>query len=226
MKLKDKIAVVTGAAGGQGTEICKMFATEGADVVGIDINFEGLKRTIEAVRVIGRKGLAIKTDVTKVSEVEYAFKLIEKEFGRVDIFVNAAGVLGKMQYMINQTEEDWNHVMDINAKGTFLCDRAAALLMIKNIKAKKQQKGKIINISSIVGRRGTALCSLYNASKFAVTGITQSFSQEVAEYKTNVNAIGPGVVETPMNIDEIQQTANLLEKVPEDINNEFIAKTP
>lgn len=226
MKLKNKVVVITGAAGGQGTVISNVFAKEGADIVGIDINLEGLKKTIEEVKKIGRRGLVINADVTKVNEVDEAFKKVEDEFERVDILVNAAGVLGKMNYMITQTEEDWDYVVDVNAKGTFLCDKAAVLLMIKNIKAKKQEKGKIINISSIVGRRGTALCSLYNASKFAVTGLTQSLAQEVGEYKINVNAIGPGIVDTPMNIDEAQQTAKLLNKTPEDVNREFIEATP
>ncbi len=228
MKLENKVSVVTGAAGGQGIEICKIFAAEGSNIIGLDIDTAGLEKMVSEVRNIGRKVISFKTDVSKVDEVEEAFKKVEKDFGKVDILVNAAGKLGKMGYMINLNEDDWNYLLDNNAKGTFLCDKAAVLLMIKGIKAKRQKNGKIINISSICGKRGFTLCAPYNASKFAVTAITQTLAQEITElgYEINVNAVAPGVVNTNMNKDEAKQVAKLFNKKPEEVNADFINSTP
>lgn len=226
MRLKNRVAVITGAGGGQGIEICKMFAKEGANIAGIDINKKALINAMKEVKEIGRDSLLFVEDISNEDTVNAVFKKINNYFGKLDILVNAAGVLGKILYMIDQDEKDWYEVMDTNAKGTFLTNKAAVKHMIENIKLKKQDKGKVVNISSIVGRRGVATCSLYNASKFAVTAITQSLALEVGDYKINVNAVGPGVVETPMNIDEINQASKLTGKKPEKINAEFIAGTP
>jgi NAD(P)-dependent dehydrogenase (short-subunit alcohol dehydrogenase family) len=217
MRLKNKTAVVTGAAGGMGKEICTMFAEEGADIIAVDINIDRFKETADEIHAIGRKSIQIKADVTKKEEVDSIFQQAEKEFGKIDILANVAGVLGKMDYALNQTEEDWYYCMDINAKGVFLVSLAAARLMIKNIKAKKQERGKIVNLASMVGRTGMALCAPYVASKFSVVGLTQALACEFAEYKINVNAICPGIVVTDMYHDEFEQTAKVFGTTKEEV---------
>ena len=222
MRLRNKIAVITGASGGQGKEISLMFAKEGADIVAADISIERFKDVAEKIKSMGRKVITVKVDVTNKKEVENIFLQTENEFGRVDILLNGAGVLGKMDYAVNQSEKDWHYCMDINAKGVFLCSVAAANLMIKSIKSGKQKRGKIVNIASMVGRTGMALCLPYVASKFAVVGMTQAFACELAEYKISVNAICPGIVVTDMYEDEFTQTAKLLKTTKDKVVNDII----
>ncbi len=227
VKLKNKIAVVTGASRGIGKGVSLMFAEEGADIVCVaKSDNEHLEKTKKEIELIGRKVIIINADVSKKDEVDKIFTETEEKFGGINILVNSAGILGKMDYAINQTEEDWDHVMGTNAKGVFLCSTAAAKLMIKNIKAGKQEGGKIINISSIVGRTGWPLCSVYSPSKFAVIGFTQALAAELAEYKINVNAICPGTTNTDMQIDEFTQVGKIYGKTRVEALKEAIDEIP
>lgn len=195
MKLKDKVAVVTGAASsiGMGRAMARAFAGEGADVVICDINDEGLQEGAQEIKQMGRRSLALKTDVSKSSDVSQLVEKTVSTFGKIDILVNNAGVREEPPTPIqDMTEEQWDAVQNVNLKGVFLCIKYAVPHMIK------QKKGKIINISSIFGQVGFPNYPAYCAAKGGVINLTRELALELAPHKINVNAIGPGVTETAL----------------------------
>ncbi len=195
--LENKVAIVTGARRGIGQGIALALAQAGADIVVSDINQEECQKVVEEIEGLGRKGLAVKCDVTQKSEVEEMVAQTVKEFGKVDILVNNAGIAG-MKPFLDLTEEEWDRVLDINLKGQFLCARAAAKEMVK------QKWGRIINIASIAAGQtgiGFAQSVHYCASKGGVTAMTEAMAVEFAPLGINVNAIGPGIIETAMTED-------------------------
>jgi len=195
MKLKDKVAVVTGAASsiGMGRAMARAFAGEGADVVICDINDEGLQEGAQEIKQLGRRSLALKTDVSKSSDVSQLIEKTVSTFGKIDILVNNAGVREEPPTPIqDMTEEQWDAVQNVNLKGVFLCIKYAVPHMIK------QKKGKIINISSIFGQVSFPNYPAYCAAKGGVINLTRELALELAPHKINVNAIGPGVTETAL----------------------------
>jgi len=191
MKLAGKTALVTGAGGGLGKGIALALAKEGADVALADLNTEILQGIEKEVRALDRKTTCIEVDVTQWDRVQAMFEKCEKDLGKVDIVVNNAGVV--VASSVEAMEEQvWDRIMNINAKGVFLCCKAALPHL------RKQGGGSIINLSSIAGKKGNPAMSAYNASKFAVIGFTQSLAQEVAKENITVNAICPGIIRTAM----------------------------
>jgi NAD(P)-dependent dehydrogenase (short-subunit alcohol dehydrogenase family) len=228
MKLKNKIAAITGASGGMGKEISLLFAKEGADIAAIDIKPEKFEETKKEIESLGRKVKTYKLDVTKEKDVNECFKKVKNDFGRIDILLNGAGVLGNVRFAVDEDGDAWDYCMDINGKGVWLCSLASARIMIADIKAKKQERAKVVNIASMVGRTGMATAAAYCASKFAVVGLTQSFAREWGEYKINVNAVCPGIVVTDMFYDEWTQAAKLFGKkdmweAANDVKNKEVA---
>lgn len=209
MKLRNKVVAITGAGGGMGKAITILFAKEGADIAAIDLYPDKFESIISEIKSMGRKIKTYKLDVRIENDVNNCFNQIKKDFGKIDIVVNAAGILGKIEYAIKESEKDWNDVMDINGKGVWLCSLAAAKIMIKDIKSKKLSQGKFVNIASIVGKTGMPTSAAYSASKFAVVGLTEAFSKEWGEYNINVNAVCPGSTVTDMFYDEWKQVAKL-----------------
>lgn len=191
MRLDDKVAIVTGAGRGIGEAISIRLAREGADVVVCDVNLDSAKETAEKIETIGQRSLAVKTDVSKSSDVEKMVNLTLEKFGKIDILVNNAGIVIVKQ-IVELEEEEWDKVIDVDLKGVFLCSKAVAKVMIN------QKSGKIINISSDSGKTGYALFTSYNAAKFGVIGFTQGLAKELAPYGINVNAVCPGIVGTKM----------------------------
>jgi meso-butanediol dehydrogenase/(S,S)-butanediol dehydrogenase/diacetyl reductase len=191
LKSNDKVAIVTGAGRGIGEAISIRLAKEGVDIVVCDIDFNNAQKTAEEIKAIGRQSLAIRTDVSKSSDVEKMVNLAMEKFGRIDILVNNAGIV-IVKPIIELEEEEWDKVIDVDLKGIFLCSKAVAKVMIN------QKSGKIINISSDSGKTGYALFAHYNAAKFGVIGFTQGLAKELAPYKINVNAVCPGIVGTKM----------------------------
>jgi len=194
MRLKDKVAIVTGAGSGIGKGIAIRFAEEGADVVIADVNLEGAQATAKEVEALGRRSLAIKTDVSSSASVEQTIKATVDKFGKVNILVNNAGIF--IQKPLQETTEgDWDRTINVNLKGVFLCTKAVVPHLLK------QGKGKVINIASIAGEVGYLNSSAYCASKGGVITLTKELALELAPKKINVNAIGPGAVETAMTRD-------------------------
>ena len=200
MRLKDKVAIVTGGGGGIGEGICLSLAREGAHVVVSDVNQEPAEKVARKVEETGRKSLAIKTDVRMAKECQALFDTTVAELGQIDILVCCAGVGGfvlqgdseEPAMLETILEEEWDLTMDVNLKGVFLCNQKIAPYF------KKQKSGKIINISSIGGRKGLDFIPHYCASKAGVIVFTQAVASQLAPFNINVNTICPGVVWTPM----------------------------
>ncbi|MES2356079.1 MAG: 3-oxoacyl-ACP reductase family protein [Pseudomonadota bacterium] len=198
--LTGKIAVVTGAARGIGQGIAEQMSANGASVVIADIDIDEATKCAAA---LPGSAIAIRHDVRdSASAVALAAQVIEK-YGHVDILVNNAGVGPKPGPVQFTTEEEYDRVMDINAKGLFLTTKAFVQKMID------RKSGRIINISSIVGQSGFAMVLPYVASKFAVTGMTQSLAQELAPYNITVNSIHPGIIVTDLHSTVVKQFALL-----------------
>lgn len=207
--LAGKVAFVTGAGGkqGLGRAIAVRLAQEGADVVVNDIvpnrtndpDWRGLPDVVAEIEALGRRGLAVVGDVSQAQQARAMVDEALDAFGRIDILVNNAGALaGKDRVPVVDLEEaEWDRIQNVNVKGTFLMCRAVARHMLE-----RGGGGKIINMSSVSGKRGSARFAAYAASKFAVRGFTQSLAQELAPYAIHVNAICPGLIETE-RVDEM-----------------------
>jgi len=189
--LQGKIALVTGASRGIGQGIAVSLAKAGADVALADISTEVLEETRLLVEKEGVKVKTYKVDVTQLDTVRTVVQAVAADFGTLDIAVNNAGVLG-IHKVIDMTPDQWDQVMNVNAKGVFLCSKAELEVMLPN------KSGKIINVSSILGKTGMSDVSAYSASKFAVIGFTNSLAKEVAKDGITVNALCPGIVGTGM----------------------------
>ena len=189
--LTGKVAIVTGGARGIGKSIVEGFAKEGASVVISDILFDVARELAEKLTRNGTRMLAVKTDVSKKSDAHNLAAATMKEFGKIDILVNTAGII-RDTMLVDIEEEEWDQILDINVKGVYLITRAVVPHMIAT------RQGKIVNISSRSGKDAQAGLSHYGASKFAIIGITQSLAKELAPNDINVNAVCPGIVRTDM----------------------------
>lgn len=207
MSLVGKAAVVTGAAQGIGRAIALALAKEGADIVVSDINLEKAKETARELETLGRKTLAIQTNVAKGEDVENLAKTAIDTFGKVDILVNNAGIT-RDNLLMRMKDEEWEQVIEVNLKGTFYCTRAFLRPMLK------QKGGRIVNITSIVGVMGNAGQANYSASKAGVIGFTKTMAREVASRNITVNAVAPGFIDTDM-------TRALSEEVRKNLQNQI-----
>jgi len=190
--LEDKAAIVTGAAMGNGKAIALGLAEAGANLIVADIDLALAKKTCQEIEMLGRQALAVQVDISKKSQVEDLVQQAVNEFGRIDILVNNAGVTSRYD-LLELPEEEWERVLNINLKGVFLCTQAVAREMVR-----LGIKGKIINISSVGASRGIPYSAHYSASKAGVELFTQSAARALAGRSIYVNAIAPGVMETPM----------------------------
>ena len=190
-KLKGQVALVTGGARGIGKAISERLAAEGASIALVDILLEVAEETAAEFKARGIDAIALKADVSSFEEAEAAIKKTVEHYGRIDILVNNAGIT-KDTLMMRMTPDDWDLVMNINLKGTFNFTKAAMRPMMK------ARKGKIVNISSVVGRMGNAGQANYSASKAGVIGLTKTSAKELAPRNINVNAVAPGYIATDM----------------------------
>jgi len=221
--LKGKVVVVTGAARGIGRDVVEGFAREGASVVVSDILADEASQLVERLSKSGVKALAVKTDVTIKSDADDLVAAALKEYGKIDILVNSAGIVQDMMF-VDIEEADWDRVLGINAKGTYLITRAVLPHMMA------ARYGKIVNISSRAGKDAHYGMVGYGASKFAVIGLTTGLAKEMAEYDINVNAVCPGILRTAMweKILDIRsaRTGILREEVFTNIVNTIPLKRP
>jgi len=193
MKLKDRVAIVTGAARGIGKAIAWAFVREGASVALVDVEKTGLE-TLQME--IGRKGgqaVAIPCDVSKASEVKQMVDHVQRTLGRIDILINNAGII-RRGTIETVTEEDWDRVMEVNLKGPFNCSKAVVEIM------KRQGYGKIVNVSSIAGKMGDITSAPgYGPSKAGMDALTKSLARQLAAYGIHVNGVAPHAIETEMS---------------------------
>jgi 3-oxoacyl-[acyl-carrier protein] reductase len=208
MMLKDKIALVTGAARGIGEAIAKNFAEQGCNVVVSDIDLEGVQRVASDIESMGRSALAVKSDISDAKQAEELVSLTIKHFNRIDILVNNAGIT-RDNLLMRMNEQEWDSVISVNLKGSFNCIKAVTRPMMK------QRRGRIINLSSVVGVMGNAGQVNYAASKAGVIGLTKSVAKELAQRNILVNAIAPGYIETEMT-----------KKLPASAHEIFMANIP
>jgi 3-oxoacyl-[acyl-carrier protein] reductase len=221
MRLKDKIAVVTGASRGVGRAIALAYAREGAQVVvNYASNESAADQVVREIEALGQKAIKIRGDVARKEEATAVVQSAKDHFGRLDILVNNAG-FSKPAMLLKMTEEQWDQVVDLHLKGAFLCTQAAAQIM------KEQKSGKMINVTSVAGLVGTVGQINYSAAKGGLLSFTKSAARELARYNIGVNVISLGIVATDMTekirsdekLKEIYMRRILLERFaePDDI---------
>ncbi|QPJ65865.1 MAG: 3-oxoacyl-[acyl-carrier-protein] reductase [Candidatus Nitrohelix vancouverensis] len=221
--LQDKVALVTGGAQGIGLKIGEALAAEGAHVILGDVNLEGCQASADRIKGQGGSASGIRLDVSNAEEVKSAFDSIAKDHKPLDILVNNAGIT-RDGLLVRMKEDDWDRVLDINLKGSFLCGQQAAKQMMK------QRQGAIVNIASIVGVMGNAGQANYSSSKAGLIGLTKTMARELAPRNVTVNAVAPGFIDTEMTrvLDE-KVREKLIEQIPlarlglpEDISNSVL----
>ncbi|MBN2076052.1 MAG: SDR family oxidoreductase [Dehalococcoidales bacterium] len=195
MKLKDRVAIITGAASGMGKAMALLFAEEGANVVVADIDDTGGKRTVEEVNCNNRKAIFVHTDVSKPSDVKNLIDAAMDEFSKIDILVNNAGIFMKMTPIEEIDESVWDRIYSVNVKGIFHGAKFVVPAM------KKAVGGVIINTASMTGQRPGSMQSAYASSKGASITLTKALASELAQYNIRVNCICPALTETPMLFD-------------------------
>lgn len=188
--LDGKTALITGAASGMGRAMALGYAGEGAHVVIADLNVDGAGAVVGEIEAAGGSASAKALNVADPEESKAVVDAVVGERGTLDILVNNAGI-GLIKSVEETTPADWDRIFSVNVKGLFFLTQAACVPM------RAQRSGKIINMASIAGRRGEALVSAYCASKATVISITQSVAMDMAPYGVNVNAMAPGIVDTP-----------------------------
>jgi 3-oxoacyl-[acyl-carrier protein] reductase len=193
MKLKDRVAIITGGARGIGKAIGTAFLREGAKVCLVDVDKGMLETTQNEIRKNREEILALTCDITKSTYVRAVMNQVQKTWGRIDILVNNAGII-RRGTIETVTEEDWDRVIEVNLKGTFNCCKVVAGIM------RQQGYGKIVNVSSIAGKMGDITSAPgYGPSKAGVDALTKTLARQLAPYGINVNAVSPHAIETEMS---------------------------
>lgn len=207
MRLKDKVAVITGSSRGIGRAAALRFAEEGCRVVVVARNYDPAQEVTEAIQEKGGQAVTVMADVSKKVDVEKLFKTAVENFGRLDILVASAGIT-KGQKLTDITEEDWQSIIDVNLKGTFLSCQEAFKYMIP------QKYGKVVTLSSVYawGSKGQLH---YDATKGGIVSMTRSMALEMAKHNIHINCVAPGLIDTEMP-----------KVIPEKIVQEYILSVP
>lgn len=192
--LQDKIVLVTGASSGIGAHFAQVLAEEGANVILAARRAERLQEQVDAIVSKGGKARALSMDVANTENVTAAFDIIKKDYSRLDVLVNNAGVAGDPIKFLDTSEDDWNWVVNTNLNGAWRVAKSAVEMMIANNTA-----GSVVNTASIYGLRTGVLKSAYNASKAALVQLTKSMAMELSRKNIRVNALCPGWIDTGLN---------------------------
>ena len=213
-RLSGQVAIVTGAARGIGAAEALRMARDGANIAVLDLSAEAGQETVAAVEEARAEAIAVACDVSDAEQVEAAFAKVAERFGRIDILVNNAGVL-RDNLSFKMSEDDWDTVLDIHLKGSFLCSRAAQKYMVE------QESGKIVMTSSIValGNKGQAN---YSAAKGGLQSLARTLALELGRFNINVNAVAPGWIETEMT----REAAERVGMTMEDMKTQFAKNIP
>jgi len=209
MDLTGKVGIVTGAGKGLGWAIAERLARDGAKMVIAEIDWVSAQEKAAALRQKKAESLALRVDVSRWPEVQNMVADTVAKFGRIDILVNNAGILGPALTVAEYPEDEWDRVIAVNLKGTFLCCKAVLSVM------KKQGSGSIVNIASVAGKEGNPDMAPYSASKGAILTLTKTLGKELAATRIRVNAVSPALLETDMarNMSP-EQRAFLTSKIP------------
>jgi NAD(P)-dependent dehydrogenase (short-subunit alcohol dehydrogenase family) len=220
MKLKNKVAVITGAAGGIGRAVALRYASEGAMCAIVDVSQTAAQTVAGEIEAAGGNACVIAADLTQQSQIDAMVSAVTDRFRRLDILFNGAGVVD-IQPVMEVTRERWDRVMDINLKGAFFVLQAVAGQMIE-----QGEGGKIINVASESGRRGTARAAPYCATKAGIISMTQSTALSLIAHGINVNAIAPGLIDTAMwdEVDRLLTEQGIMEAG--EIKRRGAAETP
>lgn len=189
--LAGKVAIVTGAGQGIGREIALLLAKDGADVMPVDINEAAAQKTAEEIRALGRRSEPFVVDVTKTEQVDAAVEAVRERYGRVDMLVNNAGII-RDALLHKMTDDEWDAVINVHLKGTFLFTRAVARVM------REQESGSIVNLSSIAAKVGNIGQANYSAAKAGIVAFTKVAAKELARKGVRVNCVQPGIIDTDM----------------------------
>jgi len=213
--LKGKVALVTGAARGIGAAIARRLAAEGADVAICDLKAEWCDETVQAMQACGVRAKGYGVNVAVSSEVDACVKAVLADFGRIDVLVNNAGIT-KDGLLMRMSDDDWDAVLSVNLKGTFLFTRAVSRPMMKNKAADGTQLGgSIVNIASVVGLIGNAGQANYTASKGGVIALTKTTAKELGSRNVRCNAVAPGFIQSKMT-----------DVLPEDVKKSCMESIP
>jgi 3-oxoacyl-[acyl-carrier protein] reductase len=208
MKFKEQVAVITGGARGIGKAIALELASKGSDIVIADIIEEQAEETAGELEKLGITSMAVKMDVSDSESVASSISNIKEKMGRIDIFINNAGIT-RDGLVMRMKEEDWDAVLTINLKSVFLCSREAIKVMAK------QRYGRIVSIASVVAFMGNPGQANYSASKAGIVGLTKTIAREYASRGITANAVAPGFITTAMT-----------EALPENVKDEMLKAIP